>query len=85
MDCQVDLLIMWGRGGHLTLPHNQPVQPSVIFSPFEAMQHLGSLIFASLLMALFRPIRWVVNAFLMAEEAASMTEVAQCIIAGARA
>ena len=36
-------------------------------------------------MALFRPIRWVVNAFLMAEEAASMTEVAQCIIAGARA
>ena len=49
-----------------------------------AMQHLGSLIFASLLMALFRPIRWVVNAFLMAEEAASMTEVAQCIIAGAR-
>lgn len=49
------------------------------------MQHLGSLIFASLLMALFRPIRWVVNAFLMAEEAASMTEVAQCIIAGARA
>ena len=49
------------------------------------MQHLGSLIFASLLMALFRPIRWVVNAYLMAEEAATATEVGQCIIAVARA
>ena len=49
-----------------------------------AMQHLGSLIFAAMCLALLRPIRWVIKAFLMAEEAASYTEVGTCLLKVAR-
>ena len=49
-----------------------------------ALQHLGSLIFASSCLALLRPIRWIMKAFLLAEEAASYTEVGTCILKVAR-
>ncbi|CAK9008791.1 Alpha/beta hydrolase domain-containing protein 17C [Durusdinium trenchii] len=48
-----------------------------------AMKHLGSLIYASILMAILRPIRWVMKAFLAAEEVASYNDGAACILAAA--
>ena len=46
-----------------------------------AMRHLGSLIYAAVLMAVLRPIRWVMKAFLSAEEAASYNDTGACILA----
>ena len=50
-----------------------------------AIVHLGSLVYASILLASLRPIRWLMSTFLAAEGAASSgNAVAECLLAGMR-
>ena len=50
-----------------------------------ALTHLGSLVYASILLATLRPIRWLMSGFLAAEAAASSgNAVAECLLAGMR-